>query len=402
MANEKNNINEALKTIYGDVFSQDFVKPGNTTISDLLSSKNVDTFKKKLSAVLVGTPAYPAVHGVGIGLLDNRECVRVFIDLDMIQEASDILQSVIGAKLPPDMGMSHQIPISSDITVEVVRARRSLLSTAAPSVSSRRVLRRKKDTAVHRCLSSREFYRLPAGISVWRDTKAKGTIGYFCEDDDDNRYLLTCNHVIADYASGYSLPRRRNVQRDGSGSNDVSIARLAEFVPLNTLDAKHPSRSNLVDAALASISSAIRPRIVESGTINGILRRCLLGVDVQKHGLATCLTDGKIDAIRCDMVVVGSNGHAYLFTDQIRVVPSGDSKIFASRGDSGALVYTKNGAKAVGLLFAAGKPDVPDGITDDFTHALVNPIGTVLKCLERRLISRHGSRRKNLRLLRTP
>ena len=208
--------------------------------------------------------------------------------------------------------------------------------------------------------------------------------------------MLSCNHVLADFASGTTLPADTTVYRDGSGSSVVSLANLSEFVELNASPRDGSANvSNLADAALAAISYGIQPRIIEGVTI----RRSIaadIGQQVEKHGIATCGTAGTVDDVSCDIRVNGTDGLSYLFVNQIRIVSNSRFKSFAARGDSGSLVFDRNAEAAVGLLFASGNEhfrpsDVAPGTERNVDYALANPIDVVMTQLAARLRDRTGA-----------
>lgn len=231
------------------------------------------------------------------------------------------------------------------------------------------------------CGSASEFSSLPAGVSIWNSSAAKGTIGYFCENGTDDRYLLSCNHVLA-LNSNDTPPESLLLKRNGSGSNEVIIGTLKTWVPLvPTTDPTNPI-PNEVDAAIGSISSAVQARITEAMPIVAINEDTDIGLRVKKHGLATCLTEGIVDDISCDILLVGTNDKLYKFVNQIRVVSTVASTSFAAPGDSGSLVFDEQN-NAVGLLMAIGNPYDPMLTNLDaeanLRYALMNPIKTVLE-----------------------
>ena len=61
------------------------------------------------------------------------------------------------------------------------------------------------------------------------------------------------------------------------------------------------------------------------------------------------------------------------FVQQIRIRPAGGASLFAQSGDSGALLTTRNGNRAVGMLFAC---------PDDGSFAVANPIAAVFAALQ--------------------
>jgi hypothetical protein len=399
--------------------------------NEILPIKNVGKFKKALSGFLFNEAAHESIHGVGISMSGKKKCVRIYFDDHKADQARDALQtfmdlSKIPETLPDKMPEeAYSLTLETGVIVQLVRAPQPVLSAFASGSTAlskedgeaasqldlnRSGPQRISATALQQpCNATREYTSLPAGTSIWRKFAAKGTIGYFCEDSEGNKYVLSCNHVLADLADGNDLPAERTLYRDGSGSSIMSLATLAEFVALSE------TTPNLVDAALAEISSRIQNRIIEGVKITGT-KAARVGQEVEKHGLATCKTQGIVDDISCDMRVNGPNGKTYHFIRQIRI-KSVDSRPFADKGDSGSLVFERDvdpkhdpskietGA-AVGLLFARGNRNyLPDGLEANVDrtvdYVLVNPIETVIGELKKRLRTRLGERGLTLALAGT-
>lgn len=378
--------------------------------NEILPIKDVSDFKNALSVFLFNEAAHESIHGVGISKSKNTQCVRIYFDDHKADQARDALQTFMDLSGIPDTlpdkmpEEAYSLTLNTGVIVQLVRAPQPVLSALASGSTAMSMGDGEADgdprgtapAVLQPCNATREYTSLPAGTSIWQRPAAKGTIGYFCEDSRNNKYVLSCNHVLTDFADGNELPAERTLYRDGSGSSIVSLATLAEFKPLSETE------DNLVDAALAKISSRILNRIIEGVEITGT-NPPSVDQEVEKHGLATCKTLGIVDDISCDMRVNGPNGKSYHFVNQIRI-KSADSKSFADRGDSGSLVFERNAdtdrdpskirtGAAVGLLFAKGNRNyLPDGLegtvdrTVDF--ALANPINTVITELRDRLRER--------------
>lgn len=335
------------------------------------------TFKTELSKFVFDEAKHAAIHGVGIGKINgNEDCVRIYFDQRKSDAAGIVRQTILA--------LSDLTENETGIKVQLVDAPQAVLS--GPGSGSGLA----PGTAVlpFPCNATREYTSLPAGTSIWRKPAAKGTIGYFCKDSRGIRYVLSCNHVLANFAAG-NLSTEATLYRDSSGSSIIPLATLSAFVTLDE------TTDNLVDAALAEIFYSIQTRIIEGVTIKG-MAGASIGQVVEKHGIATCGTVGVIDALDCDIRVNGPDGKAYFFKGQIMIVPRDPSKPFAARGDSGALVFERGPDTAVGLLFAAGSKDSLSGGADDqanqtIDYALANPIGTVMSELTTALNNRPGN-----------
>jgi len=202
---------------------------------------------------------------------------------------------------------------------------------------------------------------VPGGVSIGHYTGGTGTLACWVKDEDDNMFMLSNNHVIANADAG----RRRDpiLQPgidDGGGYPENMVGRLSDFVPLMG------RRKNRIDAAIARPSDPEiadpriwrRINIVDAGLAE-------IGMRVKKYGRTSGHTIGIVTGIEASMDV-SIGGTRLKFIDQIEITPAVGEQKFSAPGDSGSLVLDRNN-NAVGLLFAG------DG---EFTWA--NPIQTVL------------------------
>jgi hypothetical protein len=367
---------------------------------DILEPLAGDTraFKEAMSGFLFGEARHEAIHGVGIGKIDGKECVRIYFDDHKTDQTRNALQrfldlSSVDVPIPDPLDDTFAFTLKNEadkkVTIQLVRAPQAAVAALGSGSGVAHGSTRTQVLPIP-CNATREYTSLPAGTSIWRKLSAKGTIGYFCKDSNGNKYVLSCNHVLADFASDATPPDFAPLYRDGSGSSIVSLASLSEFVPLNASAKDQPDpATNSVDAALAEISYGIQPRIIEGVKIKGSVAADI-NQQVEKHGIATCGTIGTVDDISCNMRVNGTNGLSYFFVNQIRIRSNERTKPFAARGDSGSLVFERNSEKAVGLLFAVGNQNfepsgLPEGVERNVDYALVNPIGEVIAKLTARL-----------------
>ncbi|XP_053387661.1 uncharacterized protein LOC128551170 [Mercenaria mercenaria] len=94
------------------------------------------------------------------------------------------------------------------------------------------------------------------------------------------------------------------------------------------------------------------PESFESGDI---LDDIPLGQKVMKFGATTNLTIGTIQAKSVqDIALCVKNNQTLTFNGLIAVRPDPDLLTFSRKGDSGSLVVTRDGQKAVGILIAGG------------------------------------------------
>jgi hypothetical protein len=237
---------------------------------------------------------------------------------------------------------------------------------------------------------------------TWEDRKGESFVGDFCggtlgalvEDGQNNQYILSNNHVLAESDQGHvgdTIDQPGMI--DGGctplsrpGSTLHPIGTLQYFVPL-------ASQQTNVDAALAlAAPGSVDP----SGSILGLgtpgrdqtlsaappmagrgetLTAASLAMNVAKSGRTTGLTCSSINAValtvKVDYYKDCAETQPYTtktFENQIGI----GGTHFTDSGDSGALVLDASNAQAVGLYFAGGTDGDGNGLS------VVNPIGDVL------------------------
>jgi len=221
-----------------------------------------------------------------------------------------------------------------------------------------------------------------------------GTLGALVEDEQNNQYILSNNHVLAEsdqahigdtidqpgLIDGACTPLSR------AGSTLRPVGTLESFVPLE-------SPQTNVDAALALASpGAVDP----AGSIVGLgaagpgtnlsaappmagrgesLNAANLGMDVAKSGRTTGLTCSNVDAValtvKVDYYKDCAETQPYYTKTYSNQIGIGGTH-FTDSGDSGALVVDASNAEAIGLYFAGGTDGDGNGLS------VVNPIGDVL------------------------
>lgn len=191
---------------------------------------------------------------------------------------------------------------------------------------------------------------LQAGISAAHKEIRFGSIGAFCrsldQDDDPSAiFVLSNNHV---FGNVNQAKLNDPLVQPSSGDRAKASDRFATFRRGIRL-VSGPHSVNKVDAAIGRVLPriSVSPEICTVGRITGLIRP-RLNLKVHKHGRTSAYTHGVIDDVSCDLVVSG-----YKFVNQIRIDMRRPSRVFAAAGDSGSLVLTAGGNKAVGLLFAA-------------------------------------------------
>lgn len=208
----------------------------------------------------------------------------------------------------------------------------------------------------------------PVGFSVGHPSITAGTIGARVKDAGGNVYLLSNNHVLAAINGNLGSATLQPGPYDGGTDPADRIGTLSAYEPLklglggygvtppaNWIDAAIAlsSTSNLSNATAADGYGVPSPLIYGDGNGDGTIddRGALLGVNAQKYGRTTGLTQGQIDGVNytidvCYDLFCFGMGRFY---DQIRFCCSG----FSDGGDSGSLIVSADGTrKPVALLFA--------------------------------------------------
>jgi hypothetical protein len=213
-----------------------------------------------------------------------------------------------------------------------------------------------------------------------------GTLGVCVTLNDDNTYILSNNHVLAD---SNQLPIGTNIiqpsRPDGGHSINDVVASLSDFVPLEFgsttitifgITITIPN-TNYVDAAIAQVNDRFNganrgihwvgyPKYYHDTSWSFWKRLSLLGRRVCKTGRTTHYTVGQIKSVSYDTWVGPyATGQNAWFEDQVRI--KGLNGRFSAPGDSGSLVVDVETNEPVGLLFSGG---------GDYTNA--NPIDKVI------------------------
>lgn len=213
-----------------------------------------------------------------------------------------------------------------------------------------------------------------------------GTLGVCVTLNDNNTYILSNNHVLADanqLAIGTNIIQPS--QPDGGHPVNDVVASLSDFVPLEfgsttitifgvTITIRN---TNYVDAAIAIVNDAFNganreihwvgyPKYYHDTSWSFFKKWFLIGRRVCKMGRTTHYTLGTITSVSYDTWVgPHSNGQDAWFEDQIRI--KGLHGRFSAPGDSGSLVVDVETNEPIGLLMSG---------RGDYTTA--NPIDKVI------------------------
>ena len=162
-----------------------------------------------------------------------------------------------------------------------------------------------------------------------------GTYGALVEDENGRRYILSNNHVLADFDRN---PPGTRIFQPG---RPFQIARLRVTVPLD------PFNPNDTDCALARIGSGAHARAslaAPAGPLfSGTPTAATLGMRVAKRGAASGTTAGRVQS---PTLAVDLGG--FHFDNLIQVEDEDDA--FCDHGDSGALLVDEATHHPVALL----------------------------------------------------
>ncbi len=220
------------------------------------------------------------------------------------------------------------------------------------------------------------------GTSIGHYRITAGTLGAFVSLRKGGEVrLLSNNHVLAD--EDRAKPGDAILQPgayDGGRNPKDRVGTLDTFVKLKKRGV------NLVDVALAALDANVK---YDAGVLTGVGP---LSKDpgppveeldlVEKLGRTTGHTRGRVTAFDLDNVVVGYDVGNLRFDGQLEI-EGASSDAFSQGGDSGSLIFTSLGHRAVGLLFAGGDQGGSNG--KGLTFA--NPFAVVLQQLKADLVT---------------
>jgi hypothetical protein len=320
------------------------------------------------------------VHAVGIGrkVVEGQSTSTLAVRLYVVQKFAP-------SAIPP----RDLLPASLDgVPCDVIEAAPAFIMparVAARRAVKQRAARRPRVTAAATSCTDDRMKRqrpFPAGVSVAHRDVTAGTLGYFCRstragDSPEDVFILSNNHVLADVNNGVVGDRVLQQAPADGGTMQEHVANLHRFVRIRL----GGDVGNRVDAAIARLLENVPHTVTMCGIgrITGTTT-AVEGMRVRKHGRTTGLTEGLVDDESIDAVVGMDHNDpsvVALFQNQLRLERVAPFPSFGRGGDSGSLVVTGDGARAVGLYFAGP----PSGV-----YGLANPIGDVLSELEVQLI----------------
>lgn len=217
---------------------------------------------------------------------------------------------------------------------------------------------------------------LVRGASLGHRDVSAGTLGAFVRVGDSSAvHLLSNNHVLGNSDRGQPGD---DVLQPGAADGGSRQDRVGGLLATVRLD---PDGPNLVDAAIAVVDAEVQvDAAAHDGQLTGTIDVTEVVGHVAKIGRTSGHTVGRISAVEVDGVPVGYDTGVFTFDDQIEV--EGADGPFSAGGDSGAVIYTVDARRGVGLLFAGSTTGGPDGA--GVTYA--NSLATVLAALDASLL----------------
>jgi hypothetical protein len=177
-----------------------------------------------------------------------------------------------------------------------------------------------------------------------------GTFGCEVRDGSNRKFILSCNHVLADSADSSSpSPVGGSIWQPGASDGGAAADKIGLLHSFCALD--FSGAPNYMDAALSKpdSSSDMESGIYKLGSIKGKNPTPNFNITVRKYGWTTKTTVGKLKITKLSMLISYKKSTA-LFEDQYGIIGITKGN-FALRGDSGAIVIDDKDL-AVALLFA--------------------------------------------------
>lgn len=148
------------------------------------------------------------------------------------------------------------------------------------------------------------------GASIGHQNGDAGTFGCLVENEMGERFILSCNHVVAALNAG-----KRCVDETWEpASSRKRIGLLDDFSSI----AFGSAAANIIDAALCrpDSSSDTEAGIEHLGGLNGILEPASFETRVRKNGVHTGITEGVVGIRDLSLLVKFANGRKALFEKQ--------------------------------------------------------------------------------------
>lgn len=204
--------------------------------------------------------------------------------------------------------------------------------------------------------------RIACGSSCATTIGDAGTLGAIVtKKGDDALFALSNNHVLAgcnQIPPGLAIMSPAPADSRPGGRPPLAIGELTEAIPMHSGNPKHVKPCE-EDVAIGRITEPTKVCTWQGGD-DGYdtpveITEPEMDMRVKKVGRTTGLTLGAVDAQVTDPYPVACNVKGFKANVWFNNFWSllGDETPFALPGDSGSLVVTEDGKKAVGLLFSS-------------------------------------------------
>ncbi len=204
---------------------------------------------------------------------------------------------------------------------------------------------------------------VPGGVRISRPSNGEaGTLGGWVWDKrDDSIVFLSNQHVIGDVPGDPIQQGSIGTLPPGEALRIGAVKRAAGLKPVSGSPPYPESQCNYVDAAIGSAddSDDISLTVLEVGPAVFETKHATLFQNVEQFGQITGYAQGNVTMYTLPPPAlyvpgVGTCG----FCDVFKIEPVEDNGVWASKGDSGALVFERDPSltikPCVGLTFAFG------------------------------------------------
>lgn len=208
---------------------------------------------------------------------------------------------------------------------------------------------------------------LELGMSIGHPDGETGTLGAFVSIKDDV-HVLSCCHVIALNGRAKAGPKGDSIYHPGAYDASILTAehRIGHLANYSELVRATANQTEVAVACLDTDLWRYTGNTVPASCGSPDAGRSLTLMDdplseldydimVCKVGRSTGYTEGRLRAIAIDGLTISfTNGRNYVFDNVIEIRSENGKQPFALSGDSGSVVYKKDGLAAFGILFAGG------------------------------------------------
>jgi hypothetical protein len=205
------------------------------------------------------------------------------------------------------------------------------------------------------------------GSSVGHYEITAGTLGCFVRLKDGRTGILSNNHVLAnENHAARGDPIIQPGRYDGGRDPRDAVATLAAYVRLrrsavNDLDCALGALVDDVDSQLAALKG--------SGQLRGLADDVPEDTVLEKLGRTTGRTRGRVTSLELDGLIVSYDIGNLRFAGVTEIEGVG-RRAFSAGGDSGSVIYARDGKLALALLFAGSEQGGSNGEGLTYAHSL--------------------------------